>query len=308
MTDDNHWKRDPWDDDPSSGDPDREQQRGDEQGDADRTTIRPRNDWEPAPGSPQSGSPQSGSSQSGSSQPSAGNPPAAPSGWEDSSYRQQSWGPATGPAAPGSAGSTPTPEPGSSGNQPPNWQTEPTAGLGDPYSSAEARSAAQSGQWSPSGQQPGYPAGAGQPQPGQYPAGQYPQQGGGFGAPPGGYPPAPPSQPSAPKGPGFLQNLFDLTFTRFVTPTIIKVVYLLVIAVVVIWYLGAIIGGFASGAPGMGIVALLLGWIPALLAIAISRMQLEYIVALIRTSEYSRDLRDHFIEGHGSGGDAEHRD
>lgn len=290
MTDDNQWKPSSWNDQPSSpqsGDAQNQQdpQRGDQE-DLDQTAIRSSGDWGPIPGSSPSSttSPQSG----------------------------------TGPAPQSSAG------------QPPAWQSEPTSdlsgsqpgGLGQPGQPGQQ---SQPGQWSPSGQQPGYPAGPGQPSAGQYEAGQYgagsygsasynpgpndqgpsapgqyPQQGG-FGAPPGGYPPASQaaSRPASPKAPSFLSNLFDLTFTKFVTPIIVKVVYILVIVVVALWYLGAIIAGFSSWTPILGLLALLLGWIPALLAIAVSRLQLEYIVALIRTSEYSRDLRNHFIDGDG---------
>ncbi|VEI03605.1 Uncharacterised protein [Acidipropionibacterium jensenii] len=286
MTDD-QWKRNPWDNDPTSGGqdsspaPDDGQSQGDDDNAVDQTTIRPRTDWEPT----------------------------------ESHQSDQ-----------------PAPESSPSTDQQPSWQTDQTTALGVGYGAPQP----QPGQWSPSTQpsapQPqGYPASAsqpsapqypgqqypaqpsqsypggqqyqGQPAAGQYPpAGQYPQGGWGGEPPAGGYSPAgmnqpPMNQPAGPKMPGFLANLFDLTFTRFVTPTIVKVVYILIIAAAVVWYLGMIIGAFSTGSTPVGVAALVLGWIPALLAIALSRLQLEYIIALIRTSEYTRDLRDRFAKG-----------
>lgn len=212
--------------------------------------------------------------------------------------------------------------PAPSGQQ---WTSEETRPLNDPYSGVNP----QAGQWpsgpgqygqpsagGPGGSQPSAPT-FGQPgqqfppqqapgrpgqpaQPGQY--GQQPPAGG-FGQPqPGQYgQPAPAYGPNGgfpaprPKAPGFFANLFDTTFTRFVSPTIIKVVYIILIVLVALWYIGAVIAGFVAG-PLVGIITLIVGAGAALLIIALSRMQLEYIVALIRTSEYTRDLKDHFVK------------
>jgi len=101
---------------------------------------------------------------------------------------------------------------------------------------------------------------------------------------PVGYPGVPaPGQPvEAEKG--FVGKLFDLSFTTFVTPSIAKVVYVLVIIVAAVIWLGVIIAGFRIGA-GSGLVAVLFGWIPALLMIIMYRMFIEFIIAGIRTAE-----------------------
>ncbi len=160
----------------------------------------------------------------------------------------------------------------------------------------------------------------GQPSQPQQPAPGAPQQQPGWGAPagataqpwtpPAGQPPAPPPSgqppvsgwggvPGQPGGPvppkpsaasGFLSALFDFSFTKFVTPSIVKVVYVLVVIVTALAYVSWILGGFGYDT-GLGVVALLFGWIPALLIIALTRVQLEYMVALIRASENTRDIK-----------------
>lgn len=211
------------------------------------------------------------------------------------------WTPPTQPAVPAQpADSEPTsplpPQPSAAEpttplpSQPParGWDqpTEPTTPMGqqpmpgqwtppDPWGApAPARGADP---WAANSAQPP----AQPPQPPQPPAG-------GWGAPPtGGYPPPEPSAASS-----FFGALFDFTFHKFVTPSIVKVVYILAVVLSALTYVGWILGGFSENT-GLGVVALLLGWIPALLIIALARVQLEYMVALIRTSEYTRDIKKH---------------
>lgn len=91
----------------------------------------------------------------------------------------------------------------------------------------------------------------------------------------------PPKQDANPLG-----ALFDFGFTKFATPGIVKIVYILSVAGAALGWLLAVISGFGAGryagGPAMGVVALLFGWIPALLFVAYMRFILEAIVALIR--------------------------
>lgn len=43
----------------------------------------------------------------------------------------------------------------------------------------------------------------------------------------------------------------------------------------------------------MAVLDLLFGWILALISLAFVRMQFEFVMALIRTSEYARDIKAH---------------
>lgn len=121
-----------------------------------------------------------------------------------------------------------------------------------------------------------------QPPPyGQPPTGQPPASGSGYTA----YPSGPgPAMPAAGRK-GFLGALFDFSFTSFVTPTIVKFVYILITIGLALAYLLLVIVGFAGDTPAAGVVVLLLGWIPFLVYLALARMTLEFYFALVRMSE-----------------------
>ena len=82
----------------------------------------------------------------------------------------------------------------------------------------------------------------------------------------------------------FISALFDFTFTRFVTPMLVRFVYLLAtVALVAVW-LVTLIGAFASSV-GYGIVVLILGPIVVIIYLAIVRMTLEFYLSIVRMSE-----------------------
>lgn len=93
--------------------------------------------------------------------------------------------------------------------------------------------------------------------------------------------------PAVPRDANPLAALFDFSFTKFATPGLVKIVYLLqVIAAVgtwLLWILTAFTADqFGGGGFGMGLIVLLFGWIPVMLSIAFTRFILESVVALIR--------------------------
>ncbi|WP_203567886.1 DUF4282 domain-containing protein [Aestuariimicrobium ganziense] len=180
---------------------------------------------------------------------------------------------------------------------PGSWQGQPGASANPP---ASAASAAQV----PGGQYgaPAHGTDYGTQQPGPVPTqggwqqGQYPTQT---------TAPAGPSHQwgSAPTGAnatglgGFFRSLFDLSFRSYVTPSLIKIVYILIIIAAVLYWLGGTLFAFAIAAAGdlpssMGVFSLLFGWIGPLLFIAMARISLEYMVAIIRTSESAMRIED----------------
>jgi hypothetical protein len=141
---------------------------------------------------------------------------------------------------------------------------------------------------------PGLPTGQsgyGQPAPGynQPPPG-YRQPPPGYGKPPPGYggssgyplPPAGGSDGEQTKG--FLGSLFDFSFKSYVTPKIIRVVYVLVVVFVVIGYLAVTISWFNDSA-AKGLAVLIFGAIGSILYLAMVRMVLEFFMAVFRMSE-----------------------
>ncbi|MGH3939568.1 MAG: DUF4282 domain-containing protein [Pseudonocardiaceae bacterium] len=116
--------------------------------------------------------------------------------------------------------------------------------------------------------------------PQQYPQGQQPPPGMG-GPPPGAGGPPPGGQP--PKM-GFFGALFDFGFNHFVTPSIVKVIYVLGLIGITLGYVFWVIAGFTDSNIA-GVLTLLLGPVVAILYLAFFRMTLEFIVAVIRMSE-----------------------
>ncbi len=108
-----------------------------------------------------------------------------------------------------------------------------------------------------------------------------------YGTPP---PSDPYGQPTAPPpgGPpqttGFFGALFDLTFEHFVTPMIVKVVYIVSIVALALTWLLFLAAGFAQGV-GSGLVVLLIGPVGVLLWLCLIRMTLEFYLAITRMSQ-----------------------
>lgn len=134
--------------------------------------------------------------------------------------------------------------------------------------------------WSGAQQQPPYPGGYGQqPPPGW---GGYPQPGqqpGGYGQPPTGPVGGPQGQAKSP-----LAALFDFDFNTFATPAVVKILYIVGMVLLALFYIAGLIGGFMQGV-GPGLVALIAGGIGVLFFLILFRVTLEFYYALVRMSE-----------------------
>jgi hypothetical protein len=129
-------------------------------------------------------------------------------------------------------------------------------------------------------QPPPYPSGFGQQQQPPPAWGGYPQQGqpGGFGPPPG--QPGGPQQRSASP----FAALFDFEFNSFATPAVVKILYIVGMVLLGLFYIGALIGGFTQGV-GLGLVVLIAGGIALLFYLILFRVTLEFFYAVVRMSE-----------------------
>jgi hypothetical protein len=91
----------------------------------------------------------------------------------------------------------------------------------------------------------------------------------------------PPSQ--APRG--FFGKLFDFSFETFITPSIIKILFILILVVIGLGALGMIIVGFTQGVLA-GLAMLIIGVpIGGFLYILFARVWLEIVVVLFRIEE-----------------------
>jgi hypothetical protein len=109
-------------------------------------------------------------------------------------------------------------------------------------------------------------------------------------------PPPPPSYEPAPQTPyadgpaqktdaaGFLRALFDFSFSTFITPKVVRFVYILATGLLVVAWLAWLAAAFAVSA-GYGFLVLVIGPIVMLVYLALIRMTLEFYLAITRMSE-----------------------
>lgn len=83
---------------------------------------------------------------------------------------------------------------------------------------------------------------------------------------------------------GFFGALFDFSFEHFVTPMLVKVVYILATVGLGLMWLIWMIAAFSQSA-GLGLVILLLGPIGIVIYLAIIRMTLEFYLSVVRMSQ-----------------------
>lgn len=139
-------------------------------------------------------------------------------------------------------------------------------------------------------QQPGQPGGYQQPgTPG--PA----QAAGGYQPPAGGYGAGGPGRPGwdtgdgQPAGGNFFSNLFDLSFSRYITPSVVKILFVLLLVVLGLTYLFWIVTGFAQSV-GLGLLVLVLGALLLFVYIIVVRVSLEVLVAVIQVAKNTGQL------------------
>jgi len=100
---------------------------------------------------------------------------------------------------------------------------------------------------------------------------------------------------------GFFATLFDFSFTRYIFPKIIRVIYMALAVFIglsgVVLFLAFLVGSFKSSGVVMTLVlsplVLILVALGGLLCIIYIRTILETVIAMIRTSEYTRDILKH---------------
>jgi len=88
----------------------------------------------------------------------------------------------------------------------------------------------------------------------------------------------------AQEGAGFFTALFDFSFNNFVTPILVRIVYVLATVALVAMWLVFLLAGFANSLAS-GLVVLVLGPILLVIYLAIVRMTLEFYLSVVRMSE-----------------------
>lgn len=168
-------------------------------------------------------------------------------------------------------------EPGDPQEPPYQPPQQPEGQPNQPYGQQPASAPPPHGGQPPYGDQPyaqpQQPYEGQMPDPGLYPGSEYPPDRSAGSLPPIGA-----------AGGNFFGALFDFSFSRYITPTVVKVVYVIVVVITAIYWLGGLIASFAQDW-WVGVLFLLFGWILALLYLAFVRIVLECFVALISISQ-----------------------
>lgn len=114
--------------------------------------------------------------------------------------------------------------------------------------------------------------------------------------------PAKPAKPAKTER-GFVGSLFDFGFTSFVTPKIIKVLYVLVTLWTILWALAFLRLGFHYGGTAGGLATLIIvDPILVLVSLGVFRVVLEFFMVTFRMQEDLKSLRER------SAGTAAHAD
>ncbi len=101
--------------------------------------------------------------------------------------------------------------------------------------------------------------------------------------------PFPPAQGAA-DAKGFIASLFDISFSSFVTPKVIKVVYIVIMVLLGLETLGYIIFGFVAF-HALGILFLPVALVLGLISLAIVRMGFELVMIIFRMGDDMHALR-----------------
>lgn len=99
-----------------------------------------------------------------------------------------------------------------------------------------------------------------------------------------------------------MKELFDFDFNSFITPKIVKIVYILIMIGLGVVYLAMVITTFAARQAGLALLILfVLGPLAVLIYLALARMGLESLIASIRTAQNTGELV-RLTTGGGQGG------
>jgi Domain of unknown function (DUF4282) len=102
-------------------------------------------------------------------------------------------------------------------------------------------------------------------------------------------PPPAGSQAGYSGGRGFWSRFFDFSFQEFITPSLIKVLFILAMIVIGLGVLGAIIFGFMVSA-GTGVFALIAALIYGFVMLLFARVGLEMIIVFFRIHEDTKEI------------------
>ncbi len=102
--------------------------------------------------------------------------------------------------------------------------------------------------------------------------------------PAAGPPPVVPAQPAGEYPQGFFGKLFDFSFRGFITPTIVAIIYGILIVLLGLATIGTIVMAFRAGGAA-GVITLILSPIIFFIYLIFARVWLEVVVVLFRIAQ-----------------------
>jgi hypothetical protein len=91
------------------------------------------------------------------------------------------------------------------------------------------------------------------------------------------------------RGASFFEALFDFSFSKFVSETVVKILYVFAILLAGLGAIGIIISGFSNGI-GSGVFALIFAPILFIFWVLLARVGLEIFVVIFRIADYLREI------------------
>ncbi len=88
---------------------------------------------------------------------------------------------------------------------------------------------------------------------------------------------------------GFWGRFFDLSFREFVTPSIIRVLFILFVVVIGLGFVGGVVNGFLWS-PALGVTALIGGIIWGFVSLILARVFLEIIIVFFHIHDNTKEI------------------
>jgi hypothetical protein len=96
------------------------------------------------------------------------------------------------------------------------------------------------------------------------------------------------------QGDGPIATAFDFSFSKYATPGLIKILYVLFVVFLALTYAAEVILWFVVS-PVLGLLVLILGLVPAFFMVLAVRVGLEVTLATVRTAIDARALRTRYV-------------
>jgi hypothetical protein len=93
------------------------------------------------------------------------------------------------------------------------------------------------------------------------------------------------------EGMGFFAALFDFSFTKFVSESLVQIAYVLVLVLALIAIVFTVVSGFADSI-WLGIWSLIFSPVVFIVVLTLARVWLEFVVVVFRIADHARTIAE----------------